>query len=393
MCSLTTLIRFSLQLISMSLSHQQTGLVGKSQLENSGAGLDFDLQNGGDSLGLWSSLLSSERGCLLIFTIPIVAGPLTSMAHTVAIYFDLILRSLSPRNHAVLAASPKCLQWSLRGLVAFPFALAVASIAPKMSNFNGFCHKPWSLPFWCFLVTAIALLLLVTLGIFTSNQVIQRRRRKYLWPASSNGNGNPDSDTSELIPTRKRKQQQSSGGRQSGQAAFHTSKSAGGGRQPGPAKSAAGDDNDKKDQPVVQHPVPAQMTTMLVQTVDPPPFLNLSLPSVALLNFCVNLVLFMPILIHLYPHHSHGVNDNNNVIGDPFVEARLDILLMWGHLLVLASAAFNPVMHLMSDEALSGLGLDLIRKTNFSFSIWPSRPLSTYQDEQMAFDNKGFDED
>ena len=354
----------------MSLGHQQASGSNKTQ---------FDFSDGG-----WTNVLMSEKGCLLAFTVPIVAGPLMSMGHTAAIYFDLILRSLSPRNHAVLSASSKWLWWGLRGLIIFPFVLALISIAPKMSQFDRFCFKPWSLPFWCILVTTTALLLLLVLAIYTSNLVIQNRRRKYLWPANV-------SDSSELIPTRssmKRKQQ-------ARQNTFHSAKSAG-------SNSVSNSNSKLSSQSTTQNknsadqPVNQQMTTMLVQTVDPPPCLSLSLTSVALLNFVANLIMFLPMLIHMYPHHE----DQN----EPFLRARSDVALSWSHLLVLASSAFNPVMNLMSDEALSSLGLDLIRKSTSvsTFSLFstpakrlPPKPKNNFAGQaaqQHAYENQGFEE-
>ncbi len=42
-------------------------------------------------------------------------------------------------------------------------------------------------------------------------------------------------------------------------------------------------------------------TSLLVHTVEPPPFLDISLPSASLLNYFINLLLFIPSLVHLRP--------------------------------------------------------------------------------------------
>ena len=39
-----------------------------------------------------------------------------------------------------------------------------------------------------------------------------------------------------------------------------------------------------------------------------------------------------------------------------------DSFLLWTHVLVLIGGSVTPVLHLMTDEALSSLGLDLARK-------------------------------
>ena len=45
--------------------------------------------------------------------------------------------------------------------------------------------------------------------------------------------------------------------------------------------------------------------TVMVHTVDPPPLLDLSLPSANILSFLINLLLYVPALVHLRPLPSH----------------------------------------------------------------------------------------
>ena len=43
----------------------------------------------------------------------------------------------------------------------------------------------------------------------------------------------------------------------------------------------------------------------MVHTVDPPPLLDLSLPSANVLSFLINLLLYVPAFVHLRPLPSH----------------------------------------------------------------------------------------
>ena len=89
--------------------------------------------------------------------------------------------------------------------------------------------------------------------------------------------------------------------------------------------------------------------TMMVHTVDPPPFLDISLPSATVLNYFINLLLYIPSLVHLRPRE-----DSLTIFKDSF--------LLWTHVLVLIGGSVTPVLHLMTDEALSSLGLELLRR-------------------------------
>ena len=99
----------------------------------------------------------------------------------------------------------------------------------------------------------------------------------------------------------------------------------------------------------------------MVHTLDPPPFLDLSLPSATMLNYFINLLLFIPVLVHLRPSESYL--------------ALPDSFLLWTQVLVLVGGSVTPVLHLMTDEAVSNLGLDMVRRNawNFRFSMSKSR--------------------
>ena len=65
------------------------------------------LQN--NQVQMWTSTSS----CFIFFTLPLVAGPLAILGHTLGIYAELLLRSWCLAKHALLMASPKSL---IRGL-------------------------------------------------------------------------------------------------------------------------------------------------------------------------------------------------------------------------------------------------------------------------------------
>lgn len=97
--------------------------------------------------------------------------------------------------------------------------------------------------------------------------------------------------------------------------------------------------------------------TMMVHTVEPPPFLDISLPSATVLNYFINLLLYIPSLVHLRPRTTiHNVEEE-----DLTQMAVKDSFLLWTHVLVLIGGSVTPVLHLMTDEALSSLGLDMLR--------------------------------
>ena len=44
--------------------------------------------------------------------------------------------------------------------------------------------------------------------------------------------------------------------------------------------------------------------------------------------------------------------------------ATSDTFLLWSYVLILIGGSVTPVLHLMTDEAVSSLGLDILRKKN-----------------------------
>ena len=97
---------------------------------------------------------------------------------------------------------------------------------------------------------------------------------------------------------------------------------------------------------------------MMVHTVEPPPFLDISLPSATVLNYFINLLLYIPSLVHLRPRTTTSAVMEQEDLTELAIK---DSFLLWTHVLVLIGGSVTPVLHLMTDEALSSLGLDMIR--------------------------------
>lgn len=102
------------------------------------------------------------------------------------------------------------------------------------------------------------------------------------------------------------------------------------------------------------------------RTVEPTP-LDLSHSNESLINFVACLVLTLPTLMH----YSRYVGETPAAANDSLqslMEASLrDKWVPWAHLAVLVNGAFAPVLHLLSDDVLCGLGLEILNKICDSF--------------------------
>ena len=125
--------------------------------------------------GRWSLWTLSETTCLLVFTGPLIAGPLMSLGHSLVIYFELILRTLSLQKHMVLVASQNLVQKSLLSLLIWPLAVALLSALPMMSTFHqAICYRPWSITYWYII---IAIMSSLTVSLLLAWLVYMAKRR------------------------------------------------------------------------------------------------------------------------------------------------------------------------------------------------------------------------
>ena len=115
----------------------------------------------------------------------------------------------------------------------------------------------------------------------------------------------------------------------------------------------------------------SKVAHLMVHTLDPPPFLDLSLPSATLLNYLINLLLFIPSLVHLRPSP------------EPYLS-----FLLWTQVLVLVGGSVTPVLHLMTDEAVSSLGLDMMRRNSRYFHLKPKN----HRERDEGHINESYDE-
>ena len=88
----------------------------------------------------WSLWTLSESSCLLVFTTPLVAGPFMSLGHSLAIYCELILRSLCLQKHMVLVASQKFMQKGKESVIVW---WSSSNHLPWIKNkfLNSFYHR------------------------------------------------------------------------------------------------------------------------------------------------------------------------------------------------------------------------------------------------------------
>ena len=99
----------------------------------------------------------SESACLLLFTTPLIAGPLMSLTHSIALYCELILRSVALiHKHFILMASHKLIKNGLWALFLWPLALALFSALPTMSSFHAVCYRPWTITYWYIIMAVMA---------------------------------------------------------------------------------------------------------------------------------------------------------------------------------------------------------------------------------------------
>ena len=262
------------------------------------------------------AFFQSETSCFVAFTGPLVAWPLLSLSHSLATYCELILRSLSLQKHSVLSASSKLVTKGLFLIAAWPFGLVALALAPHMTNFQQICYKPWTMTYWAIIMACLALLTALLLMAFGLGL--------YLGKKAATGK----EDTTSLI---------SSSSYQS--ARF-------GGCQSVQKKASSGLTGS-----------PTTAFVMMVHTVDPPPFLDLSLKTANLLNFAMNVLLYLPCVVHMRPLAFEAEKAT--------VKAEMaanDAFLLWTYVLILIGGSVTPVLHLMTDEALSSLGLDIVRK-------------------------------
>ena len=110
-----------------------------------------------------------------------------------------------------------------------------------------------------------------------------------------------------------------------------------------------------------QHQKRRYKATLIIRTVEPTP-LDLSHSKESLLNFVACVVLTLPTLLH-YSGYAGEVPTANDDSIQSLMEASLrDRWVPWAHLAVLVNGAFAPVLHLLSDDVLCGLGLEILNK-------------------------------
>ena len=116
----------------------------------------------------------SEASCLLLFTFPLVVGPLISQTHSLAIYAELILRCYNLQKHLLLLASQKLLQRGLGLLMFWPLLLALISSFFGGANRGKVCYKSWSMTYWAIVMASTASLAIVLAALFVFHKIAER---------------------------------------------------------------------------------------------------------------------------------------------------------------------------------------------------------------------------
>ena len=116
----------------------------------------------------------SEASCLLLFTFPLVVGPLISQTHSLAIYAELILRCYNLQKHLLLLASQKLLQRGLGLLMFWPLLLALISTFFGDSTGGQVCYKSWSMTYWAIVMASTASLAIVLAALFVFHKIAER---------------------------------------------------------------------------------------------------------------------------------------------------------------------------------------------------------------------------
>ncbi len=97
----------------------------------------------------------------MVFTTPLIAGPYMSLSHSIALYLELLLRSLNLQRHMVLVTHHKLLQKALACLLLWPLALAIVSLLLPTTKTAPFCYQPWSHAYWYIIMAVMASLTLL----------------------------------------------------------------------------------------------------------------------------------------------------------------------------------------------------------------------------------------
>jgi len=155
---------------------------------------------------------------------------------------------------------------------------------------------------------------------------------------------------------------------------------------------------------VANHPKRRYKATLIIRTVEPTP-LDLSHSKESILNFIGSVLLTLPALLH-YSNYFGEVplrEEDNTVSSMSMMESSFkdERWISLTHLLVIINGAFAPVLHLLSDDVLCGLGLEMLNKVCDSlfsatnvFDIGDVTKTSTSKNvtTKSGVDNDAFDE-
>ena len=136
--------------------------------------------------------------------------------------------------------------------------------------------------------------------------------------------------------------------------------------------------------------------TLIIRTVEPTP-LDLSHSKEALLNYVACLVLTLPALLH-YSHYFGTVPEVEDGSLQGMMEASLkDRWLSWTHLFILLNGAYAPVLHLLSDDVLCGLGLEMLNNIcdsifSTSFDIGDVTDGKSLNENVKGIENSAFED-
>lgn len=309
-----------------------------------------------------TSFFTSPWVCLLLCSAPLVASLGLALLHALALYAEQVLHALWLQAYMVVVSSPALIRLGFLVAWMLPFALAFPLLPVLLAFRDGertisFCYLPvvWTAEF------SSSLVLFVAVVVLAMTFLCLRFRRSRI----SSRSGAADSSSAPLI---------------GGKSAFSAYRNSANARW-APTTTAAVDKKPAKRPPAKTAIVMLSSSTATSSSSADGAVTFAQIEEAnrkaSFINFLAVLLLHLPAVAHNSLSLTQGdiradlaaflASDEDEVI---LRRAEADQRLAWTCLLVLLSGAFTPVLHLLTDDVISGLGLELFR------SLGRKRPTS-----------------
>ena len=302
-----------------------------------------------------TSFFTSPWVCLLLCSAPLVASLGLALLHALALYAEQVLHALWLQAYMVVVSSPALIRLGFLVAWMLPFALAFPLLPVLLAFFDGerdisFCYLPvvWTAEFSSSLVVFVGIVVVAMTFLCVRFRFRSRISRR---PAA----GDSSSASAPLV------------GGKSASSAYRNSANA---RWTQP--SAVSSKKPAKRPPAKTAIVMLSSSTATSSSSADGAVTFAQIEEAnrkaSFINFLVVLLLHLPAIAHNSLSLTEGdiradlaaflASDEDEVI---LKRAEADQRLAWTCLLVLLSGAFTPVLHLLTDDVISGLGLELFR--------------------------------